>query len=469
MALTPKQQEAYTFLASPGRHKLLYGGARSGKTYLFVRAVVSRAIRAPGSRHAVLRLRGNAARTSVSLDTFPKVMKTVYPEMWPQIEEHRQDGFFEFPNESQLWVAGLDDNERVEKILGSEFVTILFNECSQIPYSSILVARTRLAQVIKDKTGVILPQKAYYDLNPVGQGHWSNMEFGLKQSPVDRSALPNPDDFMRMQVNPIDNLQNLTEEFLQSLENMPARQRRRFYEGNYVTEVDGALWTFDRLEQIRVTKEELPTMQRIVVAIDPSGAKGVEDKRSDEIGIIVAGLGIDGRVYVLEDLTCRLGPSGWSRRAISAYYRWQADSIVAETNFGKAMVEEIIRTADPNVPIKTVTASRGKVVRAEPVAALYEEKIDKVRHLGRLPELEDQLCMFTTAGYTGERSPDRADALVWAVSELAVAAQAKGTAILEVIRQRRAEEMVKIKAVPEATGKVYAVGSVEHAQNKVLH
>lgn len=420
--LTPRQEEANAFLAKPGRHKALFGGARSGKTFLFTRALVTRALRSTGSRHAILRLRANAVRSAISLDTLPKVMRLCFPGV--KMEEHRMDGFFEFPDVgSQIWVGGLDDKERVEKILGQEYATIFLNECSQIPYASVTIARTRLAQMVNDdRSGQPLSQRMYYDLNPIGKGHWSNTEFGLKKSPVNRQPLRDPENYDRMQINPVDNAQNLTPEFLQSLDNLPEKQRRRFYLGEYIDEVDGALWTYERLDAIRIELSELPPLRRIVVAIDPSGARGPEDTRSDEIGISVAGKGYDGRAYVLEDLTCRLGPAGWARRAVEAFHKWQADAIVAETNFGKAMVEETIRSVDPNVPIRTVTASRGKAVRAEPIATLYEEKLDLVRHVGKFPDLEDQLCAFAVSGWTGERSPDRADALIWALSELMIGA-----------------------------------------------
>jgi len=159
----------------------------------------------------------------------------------------------------------------------------------------------------------------------------------------------------------------------------------------------------------------LKDMRRIVVAVDPSGASGEADN-SDEIGIIVAGVGQDGLGYVLADYSCRLSPQGWGRRAVEAYHHFSADLIVAEKNFGGAMVEHVIKTVDKNVPVKLVTASRGKAVRAEPIGALYEQ--GKIYHNGFLKELEDQMLYMTPSGYVGEGSPDRADALVWALTEL---------------------------------------------------
>jgi hypothetical protein len=381
--------------------------------------MVIRALMAAGGRHAILRFRANAARSAIALDTLPKVMALCFPRV--RLREYRQDGFFALPNESQLWVGGLDEKERVEKILGTEFATIFPSECSQIPYASIIVVRTRLAQVIEAKIDgerFTLPQRAYYDLNPVGAGHWTNVEFGEKRDPLSRKPLANADNFARIQINPVDNRENLSADTLAEYEALPERHRKRFFEGSYVDEIEGALWTFERLEQCRCDPADVPDLMRTVVSVDPSGARGEEDKRSDEIGIIVAAKGVDGRFYVLEDASCRLGPAGWARRAVEMFGKWRADAIVAETNFGGGMVVDAIRAADANVRVREVHASRGKWVRAEPIAAYYEDRIDKARHVGRFPDLEDQLCKFSTAGYSGERSPDRADAMVWAAADL---------------------------------------------------
>ena len=156
-------------------------------------------------------------------------------------------------------------------------------------------------------------------------------------------------------------------------------------------------------------------MQRIVVAVDPSGTAGASDG-GDSIGIIVAGKGNDGFIYVIADRSCKLSPDGWARQAVRAYHEFGADRIVAERNFGGAMVEAVIRTADPDVSYKEVTASRGKAARAEPIAALYEQ--GRVFHSRQFPELEAEMMAMTPNGFVGEGSPDRADALVWAITEL---------------------------------------------------
>jgi hypothetical protein len=169
---------------------------------------------APGSRHAILRLRANAVRSAISLDTLPKVMRLCFPGV--RIEEHRMDGSSRFPhNDSQIWVGGLDDKERVEKILGQEYATIFLNECSQIPYGSV----TSLARVWRkwqdDTTGQPLSQRMYYDLNPIGKGHWSNTwSSASRRVPSIGSRCRDPDNYGRMQINPVDNKQNLSADFL---------------------------------------------------------------------------------------------------------------------------------------------------------------------------------------------------------------------------------------------------------------
>lgn len=169
----------------------------------------------------------------------------------------------------------------------------------------------------------------------------------------------------------------------------------------------GALWKRAELEQHRVVK--MPELVRIVVAIDPSATS---KETSDEAGIVAAGLGIDGHGYPFDDLTLRGTPLQWARQAVTAYHTHKADRIVAEVNNGGEMVELTIRVVDPDVAYKPVHASRGKQTRAEPVAALYEQ--GRVHHVGALPQLEDELCQWEP----GMASPNRLDALVWALSEL---------------------------------------------------
>jgi phage terminase large subunit-like protein len=192
---------------------------------------------------------------------------------------------------------------------------------------------------------------------------------------------------------------------------------RRRYEGTrlgrqelyaeIIDDVEGALWTRQSLEDCRVRQSDLPAFTRIVVGVDPSG--GVA-----ETGIVVAGLGTDQHGYILDDCTAGGSPNAWGEAVIDALDKYEADRIVAEVNQGGAMVSSTLRTVRDNAPIRTVRAARGKQARAEPVAALYEQR--RVHHVGAFPQLEDQLASWEPT--SGAPSPDRLDALVWALTDL---------------------------------------------------
>jgi phage terminase large subunit-like protein len=214
-----------------------------------------------------------------------------------------------------------------------------------------------------------------------------------------------------------DNRANLAPSFLAQIVQQyhGTRLGRQELNAEILDDVPGALWTREVCDRANAPVT-VPDMARIVVAVDASGARGADDEAADSIGIIVAAKGVDGRAYVLADRSCKLSPAGWGRRAVDAFHEFRADRLIYERNFGGAMVEHVIRTADPNVACKEVVASRGKVVRAEPIGALYEQ--NRVSHVGSLAELEDQMCLMASDGYMGDGSPDRVDALVWALSDL---------------------------------------------------
>ncbi len=177
-----------------------------------------------------------------------------------------------------------------------------------------------------------------------------------------------------------------------------------------VDDIDGALWTNNLIDRTRLQQDTEKDLSQIIVAIDPAVTANAN---SDETGIIVVGKDFNNNFYVLEDLSGRHSADKWGRIAINAFYEWEADRIVAEVNNGGDLVERLIRNIDTNVPYRSVRATRGKILRAEPIAALYEQ--DRVHHIGLYPELEQQMC-----SYTGETntSPDRLDALVWGLTEL---------------------------------------------------
>ncbi|CUJ38698.1 hypothetical protein TA5114_02742 [Cognatishimia activa] len=184
-----------------------------------------------------------------------------------------------------------------------------------------------------------------------------------------------------------------------------------------MADIEGALWTRSLVDAAEVSR--VPDLDRIVVAVDPPVTGTAQ---SDACGIVVVGAVLEGppqewRAFVLEDASVQgLSPQGWAEAACDAARRWEADRLVAEVNQGGDLVESVVRQIDPLMAYRAVRAKRGKVVRAEPVAALYEQ--GRVHHVRGLGELEDQMCLMGRQGFEGDGSPDRVDALVWALTDL---------------------------------------------------
>lgn len=198
---------------------------------------------------------------------------------------------------------------------------------------------------------------------------------------------------------------------------------RQELDGELLTDVPGALWTWAMIERAHATLPRVvPDMVRVVVALDPAVTSSEE---SDETGIMVVGKGVDGRAYVLADYSCRLSPDGWARRAVQAFDDHAADRIVGETNNGGDLVETVIRSIRRAIPYRKVTASRGKAIRAEPAAALYEQ--ERVSHVEVFAELEEQMTGWSP---DEPESPDRMDALVWGLFELGFFAEAKNWSMI---------------------------------------
>jgi phage terminase large subunit-like protein len=209
------------------------------------------------------------------------------------------------------------------------------------------------------------------------------------------------------------NADNLAPAFLDAIARYAGtRLGRQELDGELIDDRVDALWTRAGIEACRAAAA--PSLSRIVVAVDPPASSS---KRADACGIVAAGVEEGGRAYVLADETAQgLKPPEWAAKAVALYRRLQADALVVEVNQGGEMVASVLREVDPAVPVKSVRAMRGKYLRAEPVAVLYAQ--GRVRHVGALPELEDELCDFGPGGLSSGHSPDRLDALVWALTEL---------------------------------------------------
>lgn len=255
---------------------------------------------------------------------------------------------------------------------------------------------------------------------------WDQLLFGLRLGDDPRicattTPKPNPltrrimadDKTVITRGSTFDNAANLAATALEQLKAKyeGTRLGRQELYAELLDDVPGALWTRKMIEDAR--RDSPVEMVRIVIGVDPSGSDG---ETGDAQGIVVTGKGRDGRAYVLQDGSVRASPDEWAAQVERLYDKHGADHIIAERNYGGEMVRAVLQTRRRNLPVKLVTATRGKIVRAEPIAALYEQ--GKVSHVGAFPDMEDQMTQMTSDGYVGQGSPDRVDALVWALTEL---------------------------------------------------
>lgn len=251
--LTKKQAQAIKILKGRAKHILLWGGARSGKTVIFLLALIYRACRHAESRYLIVRWRQAHAKTSVFLESLLPLLRK-FAEV-PYTINH-SELMVRFNNGSEIWVGGLDDKERTEKLLGHEYSSIYFNECSQISYDSVILGRTRLAQKIEG-----LRNKAYYDCNPPSPLHWAHRLFIEQIDPKTLVPLEDPKIYDNLQMNPDDNVINLPEDYLDELKRLPDHSRRRFLRGEWVRAEGLVLYNFS--DRMIVSPRELPRPSKI--------------------------------------------------------------------------------------------------------------------------------------------------------------------------------------------------------------
>ena len=402
---TVKQEEAVNLLGNPAViNVLLAGGSRSGKTFILCYALFVRALKAPNSRHLILRLRFNHAKQSLALDTIPKMLRLCFPNV--DIKLSKVDWYYTLPNGAEVWIGGLDDGDRIEKILGREFNTIYFNEASQLDWKSIGTVKTRLA--LKHPA---LVNKLYFDCNPPNKRHWLYKIWIEGKNPDNENVpLVDKDSYGYLRMNPSDNTDNLADNYIHTiLDGLSERDRKRFRDGEFTDDAEGALFKWEDLCKYRVAKA--PDLLRVVVGIDPAVTSNDGSNNTGIVAVGVAKLGKEDHYYVLGDYTMSGTPFMWAKAAIDAYDATEADKIIAEINQGGDLVEHNLRTLRPLIPYESVRATRGKAIRAEPVATVCEK--GRLHMVGEWPELENELTSWAPA--SGEPSPDRLDAMVWAV------------------------------------------------------
>ena len=245
---TVTQIKAVQLLASAAVYICLFGGSRSGKTFICIYALIVRASKTK-SRHVVFRRTFNSLKRSIWMDTLPKVLHICFPDL--EVKFDKTNFVVFFPNGSEIWFAGLDSGDRVEKILGMEFSTIYFNETSEIPYDSVTLVMSRLAQ----NSGLV--NKCYFDMNPPTKKHWTYSFFIKKIDPIDNKPLQDPELYQSLLMNPKDNQENLGANYLKILERLPEEQKKRFLYGEFKDGSDGeAYYAFDREKHVQPIPED---------------------------------------------------------------------------------------------------------------------------------------------------------------------------------------------------------------------
>jgi hypothetical protein len=413
----PMQEPALSMMLNH-KFSLLYGGGRAGKTFIILFLILIRATKRK-SRHAILRFRLSHLEQSIIHDTFPKVAEL----MGIKYKINSQKYFISLSNGSEIWYGGLDDKERVDKILGNEYNTIFLNEASQISYHAYTTVLTRLSQrVVKtDKDGKPLigddgeeetvENRMIIDENPPSKAHWTYKLFFDKIEPKEGTLVKNPDKYGVIKMNPEHNLHYIGKDYMETLDNMPKDYRRRFKDGDFADIILGSLFTEKNIAKNRINRKDLPELKETVIGVDPGVSS---EEGADETGIIVVGKGYDGRGYILDDQSDVYTPKQWADKVCELYIQYNCTWVIAEKNQGGEMVSHTIHTANENIPVKLEHAKDGKRLRASPASALYEK--NKISHVGGFPDLEEEMTIFT--GSKNEDSPNRLDALVYGVNYL---------------------------------------------------
>lgn len=370
------------------RYRGAKGGRASGKSHFFGEAVIERLIEEPDTKIICIREVQKSLEFS-SLQLLKDKIEALGVGHYFEIQKNR---IMSVNGAGIVIFQGMQDHtaESVKSLEGFD------------------VAWVEEAQSMSNRSLELLDPT----IRKEGSELWFSWNPNLNTDPVEQIFINNNNAVLvhvNYQQNPF--VTEATKEMARRSRDNNILKYNHIWLGDYMKEVEGALWNGDLLQTCRVTDQEVPELNRIVIAVDPS----VTGKAtSDETGIIVAGREHHSeKYYILEDCSLRGTPDQWIRRAITKYHEYSADRIIAEVNNGGDLVENLLRNTDRNVSYRSVRATRGKMLRAEPIAALYES--EKVFHVGNFPELEEQMIFYNGRGNI---SPDRLDALVWALTEL---------------------------------------------------
>lgn len=381
---------AFVPLLAPARYKAAYGGRGSGKSHFFSDLAVETAILRPGSRGVCIREVQKSLKESAKLLIEDKVRHLGAEDRFQLLDKETRT-----PGGGLIIYRGMNDYsaESIKSLEGFDWAWV--EEAQTLSARSLELLRPTIRKP--------------------GSELWFSWNPRSASDPVDQffRGMTPPDSAVIAKINYDGNPffpAELEAEREHDRKAAPDRYAH-IWLGEYEPMAVGAIWDRQTLHEHR--RSEPPDLERIVVAVDPAVSS---EAGSNEHGIIVVGLGADKRGYVLADYTMKGAPRQWADRALAAYDRYEADALVIERNQGGDMCKAVLTAARPGVPVIEVHATRGKHVRAEPISALYH--LGRVSHVGTFEELESQMCQMTAAGYEGEGSPDRCDALVWGLTEL---------------------------------------------------
>jgi phage terminase large subunit-like protein len=380
-------------LLAPKRYKAAFGGRGSGKSHHFAEDIVEAAVRQPGLRVVCVREVQKTLKESAKRLIEDKI--TLHG-VWPLFGGKPRNDHLVTPGGGVVLFQGMQDHtaESIKSLEGFDIAWV--EEAQTLSARSLEFLRPTIRKP--------------------GSELWFSWNPRSAQDPVDRffRGVQPPENAAIVRANYSDNPFFPAELENERLHDSKTNRDRyaHIWLGEYEPMAIGAIWDRQTIHANR--RHEVPAdMRRIVVAVDP--AVSAEDG-SDEHGIVAAGIGEDQRGYVLDDASLKGTPRQWADRAIATFDRWDADAIIVERNQGGDMVRHTLQSVRPGLRIIEVVATRGKHVRAEPIAALYST--GRVSHIGTFDKLEDQMCQMTAAGFEGSGSPDRCDALVWAMTEL---------------------------------------------------
>jgi phage terminase large subunit-like protein len=388
--------EVFEPLLQPKRYKGAFGGRGSGKSHFFAELAVERCVQIPRTRIVCAREVQKALRDSVKLLIEDKIKTLGVGKMFRVLSDR-----IETPGDGVIVFQGMQDHtaESIKSLEGFDIAYV--EEAQTFTKRSLELLRPTIRN---DSISGRPASELWFSWNPRDA-----------KDPVDaflRGPTP-PENSAVVRSNYLNNpfFPDVLEEE-RIYDEINSRDRyAHIWLGEYEPAALGAIW--DRITIHNTRVEEAPRMSRILVSVDPAVSS---EELSNEHGVLCGGLGEDGDGYVLEDGSRQGTPHQWAERAVALHDKHDADAIVIEINQGGDMVRHTLKTIRPNIRIIEVRATKGKHVRAEPIAALYT--LGKIHHVGTFPELEDQMCLMTASGYEGKGSPDRCDAMVWLMSEL---------------------------------------------------